>query len=194
LNQSRHFVDGGYPVNPTRRTAGRAWVFVTLAALTTLGLAGVGALGGVGFFTVVVGAVVVAVVVVAGAVVAGAVVVAGGAVVAAGAAHVDLVIVFVSSVTAPLRARTRPSTVAPVVSVMLCSARMVPRKLDPVPSVAELPTCQKTLQACAPFVKLTTLPDAVVSVEPAWNTNTALALPPPSSVSAPVRPIEEAEL
>ena len=75
----------------------------------------------------------------------------GAVVVAAGAAHVDLVIVFVSSVTAPLRASTRPSTVAPVVSVMLVSARIVPRKLEPVPSVAELPTCQKTLQACAPL-------------------------------------------
>src|SRR5579862_9376531 len=53
-----------------------------------------------------------------------------------------LVIVFVSSVTAPFLASSRPSTVAPVVAVMLVRARMVPRKLDPVPSVAELPTCQ----------------------------------------------------
>ena len=57
-------------------------------------------------------------------------------------AQVGLVIVFVSSVTAPFLASTRPSTVAPVVTVMLVRARMVPRKLDPVPRVAELPTCQ----------------------------------------------------
>ena len=71
---------------------------------------------------------------------------------------------------------------------------IVPRKVEPVPSVAELPTCQKTLQAWAPLIRLTLLADAVVSVEPAWKTKTAFGLPPPLSVSAPVRPIEEAEL
>jgi hypothetical protein len=33
--------------------------------------------------------------------------------------------------------------------------------------VAELPTCQKTLQAWAPSVSVMVLPEAVVSVEPA---------------------------
>ena len=63
-----------------------------------------------------------------------------------------------------------------------------------MPSVAELPTCQKTLQDWAPLIRLTWLPDAVVSDEPAWKTKTAFGLPPPSSVSAPVSPIDEAEL
>ena len=103
-------------------------------------------------------------------------------------------IVFVSSVTAPFRASTRPSTVAPVVTVMLVSARIVPRKLEPVPSVAELPTCQKTLQAWAPLIRFTWLADAVVSVEPAWKTKTAFGSPPALSVSVPVSPIDEAEL
>jgi len=40
---------------------------------------------------------------------------------------------------------------APVVAVMEVRARMLPRKLELVPSVAELPTCQKTLQAWAPL-------------------------------------------
>ena len=62
------------------------------------------------------------------------------------AAHVDVVMVSVSNVTAPLLASTRPSTVTSVVTVMEVRARMVPRKLESVPSVAELPTCQKTLQ------------------------------------------------
>jgi hypothetical protein len=123
-------------------------------------------------------------------VVAGAVV----AVVATGAAHDDLVIVSVSSVTAPFRASTRPSIVTPVVTVMLVSARIVPRKVEPVPSVAELPTCQKTLQDWAPLIRFTELADAVVSVDPAWKTKTAFGLPPPSSVSAPLNPIAEAEL
>jgi hypothetical protein len=110
------------------------------------------------------------------------------------AAHVDVVMVSVSNVTAPLLASTRPSTVTPVVTVMEVRARMVPRKLESVPSVAELPTCQKTLQDWASLIKLTWLADAVVSVEPAWKTKTALGSPPPLSVRAPVSPIEEAEL
>src|ERR1019366_4543060 len=97
--------------------------------------------------------------------------VVGAAVVVAGAVmHADEVIVFVSSVTAPLRASTRPSTVAPVVTVMLDRAMTVPRKLEPVPIVAELPTCQNTLQACASLIGLTELPEPVVSVDPAWKT------------------------
>ena len=140
---------------------------------------------------VVVLAVVVAVVVLAVVVLA---VVVAAVVVAAGAAHVDRVIVLVSSVTAPFRASTRPSTVAPVVTVMLVRAMIVPRKLDPVPSVAELVTCQKTLQDWAPLIRFTWLPDAVVSEEPAWKTKTAFGSPAAFSVSTPVSPIEEAEL
>ena len=37
----------------------------------------------------------------------------------------------------------------------------------PVPSVAELPICQKMLQASAPLSRTTLLPDAVVKVDPA---------------------------
>jgi len=37
--------------------------------------------------------------------------------------------------------------VADVVAVMLVSARMLPRKAVELPRVAELPTCQNTLQA-----------------------------------------------
>ena len=49
---------------------------------------------------------------------------------------------------------------------------MVPTKVLPVPRVAELPTCQKTLQAWAPFSSLTTLFDAVTRVDDAWKTKT----------------------
>jgi hypothetical protein len=75
--------------------------------------------------------------------------------------------VSLSSVTAPLRASTRPSTVTPVVTVAEVRAMSVPTKPEPVPSVAELPTCQYTLHACAPFSRITLLLDAVTTVEPA---------------------------
>src|SRR5512135_2606584 len=59
-------------------------------------------------------------------------------------------IILESKVTAPVRANNRPSTVAPVVTVMEAIGRMLPLKTEPVPSVAELPTCQKMLAALAP--------------------------------------------
>ncbi len=72
-----------------------------------------------------------------------------------------------SSVTAPVWAKTRPLTVAPVSKVAVVSARIVPANDVDVPSVAEDPTCQKTLQACAPLISTTELLVAVVRVEPA---------------------------
>jgi hypothetical protein len=110
-------------------------------------------------------------------------------------AQLDGVIVSESSVTAPFSARTRPRIVTLVVTVMLWLARTVPTKLESLPSVAELPTCQYTLHAWAPLIKVTRLDEAVVSVlESAWKTKTESGLPPPFKVSVPVRPIEEAEL
>ena len=118
----------------------------------------------------------------------------GAAVAAGGAAQVEPVIVFACIVTAPFRARARPMMVAPVLRVISVRARIVPWKLVEVPSVAELPICQKTLQARAPLMRFTELLDAVVRVEPAWKMNTASWLPPPSRVSAPFSWIEEPEL
>src|ERR1019366_904719 len=113
--------------------------------------------------------------------------------VGADARQVGTVIVLESNVTAPLRARTLPWTVAPVFSVAEVSARIVPTKLLVVPSVAELPTCQKTLHACAPFSSTTRLPEAVIKVEPAWKIKTASALPPPLRVSEPDRAMADAD-
>ena len=59
-------------------------------------------------------------------------------VVVVAAAHTGLVIVLVSSVTAPLRASALPFRVAPVVMLIDVSARMLPTKALPVPIVAEL--------------------------------------------------------
>ncbi len=78
----------------------------------------------------------------------------------------------------------------PVVTVIDVRARMLPTKVEPVPSVAELPTCQNTLQAWAPLMRLTLEADAVVSVEPIWKIQTADGSPWASRVSVPVSPAE----
>ena len=61
---------------------------------------------------------------------------------------VQIEITLVSNVTAPLRAQAAPQLiVAPVSNEMSVSARMSPLNVVVVPSVAELPTLQKTLPA-----------------------------------------------
>jgi hypothetical protein len=98
-----------------------------------------------------------------------------------------------AKVTAPTRASALPFNTAPVFSVMLACARIVPLKLVDVPRVAELPTCQNTLEACAPPIRLTTLfVAAVVSVLPIWKINTAFEFPFPFNVTVPVMPKEDA--
>lgn len=100
----------------------------------------------------------------------------------------------VSRLTWPLRASARPSMVVPVATVIEVRARMLPTKVELVPSVAELPTCQKTLQAWAPPMRLTWLPDPVMRVEAIWKMKTALGSPWASRVSVPVFPSEEVDL
>lgn len=99
-----------------------------------------------------------------------------------------IVFVFVSNVTAPLRARRRPWKVAPVVAVIEVSARTLPTNRVPVPKVAELPICQTILQACAPLTRRTLLLEAVVGVDAAWKTNCAPVLPFALRVRVPVNP------
>jgi hypothetical protein len=93
-----------------------------------------------------------------------------------------------SRVTAPVRARARPWTVTLLSTVTEAWARIVPTNTDPVPSVADEPTCQYTWQACAPLTSAMVLDDAVMSVESVWKMNTASALPPASRVKVPVSP------
>jgi hypothetical protein len=64
-------------------------------------------------------------------------------------------------VTAPLRASRRPRTDVASFSEMLESAITLPWKAVAVPSVAELPTCQKTLHGEAPLTSTTERADAV---------------------------------
>ena len=63
---------------------------------------------------------------------------------------------------------------------------MLPRKLEAVPSVAELPTFQKMLQDDALPMRLTRLLDAVTSVDAVWKMKTPLGLPEAFSVRVPV--------
>lgn len=100
-------------------------------------------------------------------------------------AHTGRMIVLPSSVTSPFRASKRPLIVAPCAAVMLVKARIVPLMLELVPIVAELRTCQKTLQACAPPANRTLLELAKTRSLVAWKIQTELALP--SSVRVPVR-------
>jgi hypothetical protein len=107
-------------------------------------------------------------------------------VVVAAAAQMPFVMVLVSSVTAPLRAKSCPCTVAPVFAVIDVKAKMCPTKWEFVPRVAELPTFQKVRQYRAPLMRFTLLFDAVMSVDAVWNTKTALGSPWASRVRVPV--------
>jgi hypothetical protein len=115
----------------------------------------------------------------------------GGMGVKGGGAQAAMDTALESIVTAPFRARALPDIVALVVRVMLASARMFPMNAVPVPSVAELPTCQKSLHSCPPLMSTTDELLPVIRVLPTLNIQTALVLPPPSSVSAPVNPADD---
>ncbi len=98
-----------------------------------------------------------------------------------------MVITLLSKVTAALRASNRPITVAPVFAVIASVCAMaVPTKSVSVPSVAALPTCQKTLQEAKSSVNATLLLDAVVNAVPIRKMNTASGSPTAFSVSVPV--------
>jgi len=111
--------------------------------------------------------------------------VAVGEAVAVGAAQPEKPTSFLSIVTAPLRARALPDTLAPVFRAMLCKARILPTNVVSVPMVAELPTCQNTLQSTPLVTRIDELL-AVVSVLPVLKMKTALALPWASNVNCPV--------
>ena len=94
---------------------------------------------------------------------------AGGVCVGTATVQVGLVIESLIHVTAPFRARTRPLTVTPLLSVTDVRTKIVPTNVDPDPSVAELVTCQKTLQGEPPLMNETVLDDAVMKSEVAWK-------------------------
>lgn len=70
-----------------------------------------------------------------------------------------------SRVTAPFLDKTLPFTTTPEVTVIDVKANILPEKFELVPSVADEPTTQKILHACAPLVSNTLLAEAVVRAE-----------------------------
>ena len=76
----------------------------------------------------------------------------------------SFLMVFVSSVTEPTCASSCHCTVAPVSALMDKCAKMCPTKWEFVHRVAELGTTQKTRQNRAPWMRRTSLSDAVISV------------------------------
>lgn len=103
-----------------------------------------------------------------------------------GITQTGLVIELESKVTAPFLASILPSTFAPVVIVADVSAIIFPLKIEFVPSVAELPTCQITLQACAPFRRTILLAPPVISVDADLKIKIALGLFCASRMRVPV--------
>ena len=77
----------------------------------------------------------------------------------------------------------------PVPSEIDEKARIFPTNEDVPPMVADVPTCQNTLAACAPLMSTTLLLTAVVSVLPIWKMNWAFGLFCALSVKTPVSPM-----
>jgi hypothetical protein len=117
---------------------------------------------------------------------------AGGGGVAAVIGGPGFAIGLESNVTAPVSAKALPFSTAPVAIETDAWARMVPLKVEYVPRVAELPTCQKMLAAVTPPVRTTLLPVPVVSELATWKMKTLFA--EPLSVRVPVMPKEDVEL
>src|SRR5258706_6519879 len=88
-------------------------------------------------------------------------------------------------VTPPIRANARPARGAPAAKLIDWFAMILPFMPEPLPIVAELPTCQNTLAACAPPMRMTCRPEVVTKVEVIWKIKTALTSPWPSSGRSP---------
>ena len=100
--------------------------------------------------------------------------------------HIGRETLLVFNVTAPVCANKLPFTFAPLFRVMDVRARIFPTNVVVVPRVAELPTCQNTLQSEPPLITLTTALLAVVSVLPIRKMKTELGSPWASRVTVPV--------
>ena len=101
-------------------------------------------------------------------------------------AQPPLVMWLSSSVTSPFRAKALPNTFAPVCSAMSVSATIFPTKSALVPIVAELPTCQYTLQKLPPLIMRTVEPLWIVSADGTWKMNSAVGSPWASRVRVPL--------
>jgi len=90
-------------------------------------------------------------------------------------------------VTAAVSANNFPCVEAEVVDVMDACAIIWPTNFVVVPSVADDPTCQKTLHGEPKLITLTWEADDVTSVDPIWNTQIARGFDLASNVRVPVK-------
>jgi hypothetical protein len=81
-----------------------------------------------------------------------------------------------SNVTA-VWAKAFPVITAPVCITIAVLLRMIPLKLEVVPSVATPATCQKIFLACAPPISITFLALDTLRPPAIWNIQTAFELP-----------------
>ena len=88
-------------------------------------------------------------------------------------------------VTAPYLASNCPLMSAPFSAVIEVWARILPLKSESPPRVAEEPTCQKTLQAWAPFMRIILLFCIVTRVDADLNIKTASGSIAASRVKVP---------
>ena len=102
-----------------------------------------------------------------------------------------VVMMLSARVTVPV-ARARPSIEPPAPTVMAPLAMMFPENDEDAPVPAAPFTCQNTLDAWAPLIRLTVLEAVVLSAASTWKMNTAFGLPCPSNVRVPVSANAEA--
>ena len=126
-------------------------------------------------------------------VIVGAIAVSVGGGTVGGGAQSTGCMMLVSSVTAAFCASALPARLALVFMVMLVFAKIFPTNIEAVPTVAELPTCQKTLQPgpAPPLIKMTDEPEAVVSALPTLKIQTALGSPRAFKVRIPVNAADD---
>ena len=89
-------------------------------------------------------------------------------------------------VTVAPSANNPPFDTAAVSSVTEAAASMFPSKSLPAPRAAEVPTCQKTLQASPPPVITILEPAAVTRDVPIWKYQASVEDPVPAKVKIPV--------
>ena len=80
-------------------------------------------------------------------------------------------------------ARSLPTIIVLLPTLMVTRASKCPAKKLPSPKVTLLPTCQYTFLACAPFMKMKEVEVAVMTVVAVWKMNCESRSPLPSRVS-----------
>ena len=96
-----------------------------------------------------------------------------------------VVIVLLSVAAAPLRVSSAPLRVAPAAIETAAFPMIMPLNDDVAPVDTAPATCQKTLYALVPLIRLIWVAAAVLRAPPIWKMKTASGSPNPSSVMVP---------